>query len=68
VRRAIRVADPADSHVQARTAPQNRRQKHLTAGFTGTGNDDAGTTQPETFRTPTMLKHTTGTAGPCTCR
>ena len=29
IRRAIRAADPADSHVQARTAPQNRRQKHL---------------------------------------
>jgi hypothetical protein len=29
VRRALRAADPADSHVQARTAPENRRQKHL---------------------------------------
>jgi hypothetical protein len=28
-RRAIRAADPADSHVQARTAPKNRRQKRL---------------------------------------
>ncbi len=37
------TADPADSHVQARTAPQTRRQKHLGAGFTGTGNDGAGT-------------------------
>jgi len=37
------TADPTDSHVQGRIAPQTRRQKHLGAGFTGTGNDGAGT-------------------------
>lgn len=38
---------PADSHLQARTAPQTRRQKNLGAGFTGTGSEGGGTTQPD---------------------
>jgi hypothetical protein len=44
VRAGSSTADPADSHVQTRTAPQTHRQKYLGAGFTGTGNDGAGIT------------------------
>jgi len=44
-RRAIRAADPADSHVQARTVPKPAGRSTLAAGFTSAGNDCAGTTQ-----------------------
>ena len=64
VRAGSSTADPADSHVQIRTAPQTRRQKHLGAGFTGTGNDGDGTVQPDPPRAPGMLRHATGLAGP----
>jgi hypothetical protein len=57
------TADPTDSHVQARTAPQTRRQKHLGAGFTSTGNDSAGPPAISS-RALGMLRHTTGIAGP----
>ena len=46
VRAGSSTADPADSHVQARTAPQTRRQKQPGTGFTDTADDGAGTTQP----------------------
>jgi hypothetical protein len=41
------TADPTDSYVQARTAPQTRRQKHLGAGSTNTGERQCGDPQPE---------------------
>jgi len=57
------TADPTDSYVQARTAPQTRRQKHLGAGFTSTGNDGAETPS-QIFPRTRVLRHTTGIAGP----
>jgi hypothetical protein len=65
MRRAIRAADPADSCVQARTAPRNRRQKHLQRRV-----PRPGTTRARPGRTPPhtgMHRLPAAAAGPRTC-
>jgi len=61
VRTGPRAANSTDSHVQARTAPQNRRQQRNSHWITGTGNG-TGTAQAENSRVHGMLRHTTGMA------
>jgi hypothetical protein len=64
VHRAIRAADPADSHVQARTAPSNpQAETPWPDSFPSTGNDRARTTQPNPSMHPGR-SDTTGIAGP----
>ena len=47
VRRAIRAADPADSHVQARSAPKTAGRSTSGRRVPSSGNDRASTTQPD---------------------
>ncbi len=51
VRRAIRAADPADSHVQARTRPETAGRSTSSAGFPLPVNEPASTTGPDSPHT-----------------
>ncbi len=61
VRQGSRAAKSTDTHVQL---PEAAGRSTSAAGFTGTGNNDAGTTQPDPPAHSWMLKHATGIAHP----